>query len=146
MANEDVFFLGIKILIVNSEGRVLLLLRSPSEINRCTLWDIPGGRIQRGEDIAETLKRELYEETGLQIERKDVQFVGSNLTNSRIPLGKANAGLIFFVYKCKWDEIPEVRLSSEHCDFWWATPDEARKALQSSHIPPNFILAKKTRL
>jgi 8-oxo-dGTP pyrophosphatase MutT (NUDIX family) len=145
MADEDVFYLGIKTIIVNSEGKILLLLRPPSGANGSTLWDIPGGRKRREEDIAEALKRELYEETGLQIDDREVQFVGVNLSSSRISAGEIDAGLVLFVYKCKWDEIPKVRLSPEHCDFWWATPEEASEALQSSHISPSFILAKGVR-
>jgi 8-oxo-dGTP pyrophosphatase MutT (NUDIX family) len=145
MTNEDVFYLGIKTIIVNSEGKILLLLRSPSGTNGSTLWDIPRGRKRREEDIAEALERELYEETGLQIDDREVQFVGANLSSSRISAGEIDAGLVLFVYRCKWDEIPKVRLSPEHCDFWWATPEEAGEALQSSHIPPSFILAKEVR-
>ena len=138
MANEDVFYLGIKILIINSKGKILLLHRNPAKANERKTWDIPGGRKQRGEDIAVTLRRELFEETGLQIGDKDVQFVGANLSTSRIQEGEIEAGLILFVYQCRWEGIPEVCLSREHSEFWWANPEEAREALQF-HISPSFI-------
>jgi 8-oxo-dGTP pyrophosphatase MutT (NUDIX family) len=32
------------------------------EAGGCKLWDIPGGRMRRGESIAEAMERELYEE------------------------------------------------------------------------------------
>ena len=144
MAKEDIFYLGVKILIVNREGRILLLLRSPSGTKGWDIregrefWDVPGGRIQRGEDIAEALRRELYEETGLQIDDRDFQFAGYHVSSARIPVGEADAGLILFVHKCKWDLVPEVRLSPEHSNLCWATPEEAGRALQG-HIPPSFF-------
>jgi 8-oxo-dGTP pyrophosphatase MutT (NUDIX family) len=137
---EDVFYLGMKVLMINREGRVLLLLRRFAGTEKRSFWDIPGGRKRRGEDIAEALEREVFEETGLRIGGKPIQFVGSTLTVSRIPLGDRDAGLILFIYKCDWDGTPEVRLSREHSEFWWATSEEAREVLQS-HIPPGFIQA-----
>jgi 8-oxo-dGTP pyrophosphatase MutT (NUDIX family) len=80
----------------------------------------------------------LYEETGLQICDHDVQFVGAKISSSRILAGEIEAGLILFVYKCRWESVPEIHLSPEHSDFRWATPDEAREALQF-HISLGFI-------
>jgi 8-oxo-dGTP pyrophosphatase MutT (NUDIX family) len=138
VAQEDVFYLGIKVLMINRQGQVLLLLRCFASADEGRLWDIPGGRKRRGEDIADALEREVFEETGLQIDGKAVQFVGSTLTISRIPLGETDAGLILFVYKCNWDDPLEVRLSREHSESWWATPEEAREVLRP-HIPPGFL-------
>ncbi len=47
--NEDLFFLGIKGIIRNSKGEVLLLkvnTQKFSQENKLEYWDIPGGRIQ----------------------------------------------------------------------------------------------------
>ena len=138
MEKEDVFYLGIKVLMINRERRVLLLLRRFAGTERRSFWDIPGGRKRRGEDVAAALVREVFEETGLRIDGKPIQFIGPTLTISRIPLGDTDAGLILFVYRCDWNGPLEVCLSREHSESWWATPEEARKALRS-HISPDFI-------
>ena len=44
------------------DGRVLLLLNERGE------WDLPGGRPDPGEDHRAALKREVREETGLDVE------------------------------------------------------------------------------
>ena len=106
MTEEDIFYLGIKTLLINSDGKVLLLLRSHPENERIELWDIPGGRIRRGENIREAMMRELHEETGLSIRNKDVKFVGATLCNCRIPIDEIDAGLILFINKCHLAENP----------------------------------------
>lgn len=58
---EDYFHLGVKALIQNAQKELLLLRR------RSLVWDLPGGRIQKGETLEEALAREVYEETGLNI-------------------------------------------------------------------------------
>ncbi|MEK7096209.1 MAG: NUDIX hydrolase [Patescibacteria group bacterium] len=63
MANEKLFWVGIKALIENGEGKILLL-NSPGwkqkEIE--AHWDIPGGRIEENQSVEEALKREVKEE------------------------------------------------------------------------------------
>ena len=52
----------------NKEGKYLLLcrsLRKYPEVNG--RWDIVGGRIEHGKSLLENLKREVSEETGLEL-------------------------------------------------------------------------------
>ena len=55
---EQLFQVGVKALIEDEMGRVLLLK------NR-DFWDMPGGRMDQGEDVRQTLERELTEEIGV---------------------------------------------------------------------------------
>lgn len=50
-------------LIFNQEGKVLLQKRDDDN-----LWGNPGGSMELGETIYETIEREVYEETGLKVE------------------------------------------------------------------------------
>jgi 8-oxo-dGTP pyrophosphatase MutT (NUDIX family) len=49
-------------IIFNEQGEVLLQLRSDNR-----LWALPGGAIEPGEEPAEAVIREVYEETGLRV-------------------------------------------------------------------------------
>jgi ADP-ribose pyrophosphatase YjhB (NUDIX family) len=55
-------------LVLDEEGRVLLARRAGDPGGG--MWDVPGGFIEEGEDPLQTLRRELQEETGLDIEPK----------------------------------------------------------------------------
>lgn len=49
-------------IVVNDEGNILLHRRSDND-----LWALPGGAMEIGESIAETARREVKEETGLDV-------------------------------------------------------------------------------
>lgn len=49
-------------IVVNEEGKILLHQRSDNN-----LWGLPGGGLEIGESIAETIIREVKEETGLDV-------------------------------------------------------------------------------
>lgn len=64
-----------KIVLINSEGKLLLQLRD----NKPTIpfpgfWDFIGGEIENGETSLEAIKREIKEEINLEV--SDIQFLG----------------------------------------------------------------------
>jgi ADP-ribose pyrophosphatase YjhB (NUDIX family) len=54
-------------IVVDGQGRVLLHRRSDNE-----LWSIPGGAMEIGESIGQTVVREVREETGLEVEPRRI--------------------------------------------------------------------------
>lgn len=62
--------------IIVERGRVLLTQRKPGT-HLAGLWELPGGKVQPGEDPREALRRELKEELGIDVavgEVVDVTF------------------------------------------------------------------------
>ena len=55
-----------RILLIDAEGRVLLFRFTPDD--RPPMWCTPGGAVDPGESYAAAARRELWEETGLDLD------------------------------------------------------------------------------
>ncbi|MBS0615874.1 MAG: NUDIX domain-containing protein [Verrucomicrobia bacterium] len=124
---EDHFHLGIKALIFNDEGKLLLLKAKK-------FWDIPGGRIHKNESVEAALRREVLEETGL----KHIEIIRPFLmilSDIRINLPGGDAGLIYSTHICKMMENEPIVLSHEHLEYDWLDPSVAATLLR---VPAPF--------
>lgn len=137
--NEDSFHLGIKALIRNNKGEILLLKVNPKNLKGFSgepYWDIPGGRIHKGDSVEETLKREIREETGISGVDKITPF-SMVLSNIRIPVENYDVGLILAVYLCEVGGADKIVLSEEHVEYNWFLPKEAAHLLKVKY-PAEF--------
>jgi ADP-ribose pyrophosphatase YjhB (NUDIX family) len=64
---------GASAVVVDQAGRILLHRRDDNE-----LWSIPGGGMEVGERIADTVVREVREETGLEVEPESLVGIYSD--------------------------------------------------------------------
>ena len=106
-------------LIFNPNHRVLLVLSDR--------WGgkyvVPGGHIELGERIEETVLREVKEETGLDV--YDLKFVMMQecIYDERF---YKKMHFIFFDYSCRTDaDEDDVILNHEGQAYSWVTPNEA---------------------
>lgn len=68
MGSSIVLQVGVKILLKNKNGQYLFLRRSLEKYPEVKgRWDIVGGRIDAGVPLIENLRREIKEETGLEL-------------------------------------------------------------------------------
>lgn len=97
-------------------GDSVLVLHDPVEG-----LDFPGGKIQEGEgDLGESLKREVREETGLEIDIKSPFVTWTETFSSHHRL--AGRRVVLIGYRCEYVS-GEVRVSEEHDSFVWANKD-----------------------
>jgi len=94
-------------------------------------WGFPKGHVEQGETEEETAVREVYEETGLQVElikgfRSRIEYSLSESVMKEV---------IFFMSKAKSNEI-NIQLC-EIKDYKWASFEEANRLLE-------YITNKKT--
>jgi 8-oxo-dGTP pyrophosphatase MutT (NUDIX family) len=138
MSREKLFQIGIKALITNRKGQILVLDSGDWHLkNQARHWDIPGGRVQEGHSIVETLQREVEEETGIK-EIKRVEFfyaVNSNFKDMDVD-GRL-VGLILMIYKVRIPENSKIVLSHEHSGYEWVDKKEAAARL-SYKYPKEF--------
>jgi 8-oxo-dGTP pyrophosphatase MutT (NUDIX family) len=141
---EDSFHLGIKALIKNSKGEILLLKVNPDKLifrkdwNGIPYWDIPGGRVKKGEGVLKTLKKEIYEETGIS-QIKNIEPFLIVLSKIRIPLKDTNqsVGLILSSYTCEVPATSNIKLSEEHVEAKYFPPNEVAELLKIKY-PKEF--------
>jgi 8-oxo-dGTP pyrophosphatase MutT (NUDIX family) len=139
VSSEKLFHVGVKALVTDPQGRVLLMEEDGSTHNPPfnNYWDFPGGRMQENESPIETLKREIEEETGIT-ELSEIAFDTATVSNHQIKLkdGKV-VGLVLMVYRVKLDHTAKLRLSREHIRYEWVSMAEAKKRLQDKY-PKEF--------
>ncbi len=113
------FRIAVKSFIVDNKGNVLLIRRRTNDVHKPGAWDIPGGRLELGEDPFIGLKRETKEETGLDINIISPSQVQHFIRDD----GQKIIMLIFF---CK-PITNTIKLSEEHTEFIWTNLNQKEK-------------------
>ena len=103
--------------IRNASGEVLILRQADGAI-----WLLPGGRMEGNEGITDSLRREVREETGMEIEIGEPVAVDISETHSTYAIA----------FLCTVRSADPV-LSDEHTELRWVAPDEL----------PNYLWYKK---
>ena len=119
------FALSVKVLICDAEGRCLLLKRSMASKNNKGKWDLPGGKVDAGEAFDEALRREVAEETGLEVSLERVLGAAESDAPER--------RVAYLILEARVAS-GRVRLSEEHTEFVWVD----RAALPSQDVCPQF--------
>jgi len=129
----------VKAVVISEDGQVLILKRAKDDSTNAGKWDIPGGLLEFNETVEEVLKREVLEETGLEVEVGPVIRVSEFAKESEI-FKKEKRSLRYIAY-CQGNT--DVKLSEEHSEFAWLKIDEA---IEKFDEKDGFELDKKNTI
>ena len=104
---EVQFFFSTKALIIK-ENKFLALYKN---IDGKQYWDLPGGRMEFGENAEETLKREIQEELGVHVNPIKLIDTWNHVRDNNFHI----AGVVYY---CQL-ESNDIRLSDEHDGYEW---------------------------
>jgi 8-oxo-dGTP diphosphatase len=106
-------------IVVRDDGRVLVVQRRDNG-----RWEPPGGVLERAETFDEGVRREVLEETGVQVEVEHLSGVYKNLTR----------GIVALVFRCRL-ATGEATATDEARQVAWFTSDEVRE-----HMAPAYAI------
>ena len=136
VSSEGKFQIGIGAIIEHiPTGKILLLRRNADAEFAADIWDDVGGRMRNFETPDDTLRREIYEETGI----KDIEIQKPiNVSHYYRGEKKAENQMIVVNFWCK-TMTKKVRLSNEHSEFKWVLPEEALALIKD----PSLLVSLK---
>lgn len=109
------YWVGAKAIVYNTKLKRLLVMKRSYDDTSAGFWENPGGKKEVGETIEETLKREILEETGIEVNYYKLLYATA-INEERNPFMIMG----FFITTDKED----IQLSFEHIEYKWATIDE----------------------
>jgi 8-oxo-dGTP diphosphatase len=127
-------FVATKAFIVK-DGRVLVVRESSQYEDgaNASKFDIVGGRVEPGQRFDESLKREVKEETGLDVKIGKPFFV-----NEWRPVVKGEEWQIVGIFfECVPDSV-NIKLGEDHDAFEWIDPKEYKKYPIIDNLKPVF--------
>ncbi len=116
--------------ITNQEGEVLLV----KTYHRSDTWELPGGQVETNETLPEALRREIKEETGMEVELRGLTGVYHNMSRGIIAIGYY--GVAIGGVPTTSDETMEVRfvkLDAENAAAYFTRPHFLTRALDAIH-------------
>lgn len=126
---------------VEVKGKLLVLQRNGSE-KGC--WGVPAGKVESGEELSDAMRRELHEETAIELLAiEDLRYLGV------LYIRKPEIDYVYHMYHLSMDEQPPVCISNEHQSYGWYNREDlhqlplmlgARESLDffaSCIIPPS---------
>lgn len=126
--------------VINKKGELLLIKRSVNDRYDPGLWEIPGGKLDEGQDISHALEREVFEETNLLVTPLlRIGYFESEIISSGPYKGMPYV-VIIGISKV---EAGEVKISEEHDEFCWVNFRNFDKFNLRPEVNKAFLALKK---
>lgn len=120
---------------ITQNGKVLILRESTkyTEGTNAAKYDIVGGRIKPGQPFDESLRREIREETGLEVQLGRPFYVGEWR-----PVVKGEPWQVVATFFTCAASTDTVKLSEDHDDYQWIEPRDYAKYNLIPNLLPAF--------
>ena len=123
---RDLWGLAVRGICEVNDKILLLKVRSKSS-HDARKWELPGGKVKKGEFFDDALRREFLEETGIEITIESLlNAIQINYTACKTDEQVKSIQLIMKVTA----DVDEVKISEEHDDYKWFTKEEIKELLE----------------
>ncbi len=115
------FQISLKVILKNREGKVLLLKPSPTSAT-AGYFDLPGGRIRKGQEknsLPSTIARELREEIGKEVTYRLQEIPVAVSRHFYFSQRKQQEQCLFWVFFEARYKSGTIKISDEHMAYQW---------------------------
>lgn len=109
--------LTVRGIIKNEKNEILIVKRHPKSKTDPEMWELPGGKVEKGEFFTDALVREIKEETNLDVNVGDfAEAIQNDYSHKR------TVQIMMYLDVTNG----EVKISEEHTDWMWADTEKIR--------------------
>ena len=112
-----------------TDGKYLLLQRSGAKDFAAGQWECVTGRLEQGESFLQAVRREAFEELGLEVHIEFVLGTTHFYRGEELPENE----MIGVHYGCSIQDATRMQLSDEHCASQWVTAEQAAALFPARH-------------
>ncbi|SHM55590.1 NUDIX hydrolase [Gracilibacillus kekensis] len=141
IGSEKVIMVVSGAIVLDCENQVLMQKRSDNE-----QWGFPGGFMDLGESVQATAKREVYEETGLKLEKLELFGIYSGPQYDKTFSNGDQVSLVFIPFICKQYSGELVESNEESLQNKFYSLDKLPENIFKEHkMLIDDLLSKKKR-
>ena len=129
---EMPYGLTVRGIIKNEKNEILIVKRHPKSRTDPEMWELPGGKVEKGEFFTDALIREIKEEVNLDVKVGDFAEAVQNDY-----MHKRTVQIMMYLDIIQGD----IKISEEHTDWMWASLEKIKTLEISTSLKK--VLKKK---